>query len=149
MGSWIFQGNPAEFRINDAIRELDRITWLAKVNLDKMRPGDTVFIWKSIHNNEPAGIVAKAIMETTWMPISSPPDVFSYWVDSKKKNTKAKRVWLDIKEKQSEGHTMITRDMCLEDDILKEMLVIRQPNGTNYLLSDNEAEILESIWAET
>ena len=44
---------------------------------------------------------------------------------------------------------MITRDMCLEDDILKEMLVIRQPNGTNYLLSDNEAEILESIWAET
>jgi hypothetical protein len=38
--------------------------------------------------------------------------------------------------------------MCLEDDILKEMLVIRQPNGTNYLLSDNEAEILELIWAE-
>jgi len=79
----------------------------------------------------------------------SPSEVFCYWIDPEVKNIREDRVWLKIIERESEVHTMITRDRCLRDDILKEMLVIRQPTGTNYPLSDNEAEILELIWAGT
>ena len=149
MSSWIFQGRPATFRVDDAIRDLDRITWAVRKYHARMRPGDTVFIWKSKYKNEPAGIVAKTIMDGSWRPMFSPPEVFCYWIDPEVKNIREDRVWLKIIERESEVHTMITRDRCLRDDILKEMLVIRQPTGTNYLLSDNEAEILELIWAGT
>ena len=40
MTSWIFQGNPGTFRINDAVKNLEKTTWLVKVNQRKMRPGD-------------------------------------------------------------------------------------------------------------
>ena len=43
---------------------------------------------------------------------------------------------------------MIERDEFLESDILSDSLIIRQPTGTNYALSDIETEIIDDMWDE-
>ena len=88
MSSWIFQGNPATFRINDAVRELEKTTWLVKVHHGKMRPGDTVFLWRSQHNGNPAGVIAKTVMEGVVTPMFSPSEVVPYWADPTMENTR-------------------------------------------------------------
>ena len=146
MPSWIFQGNPADFRIDDAVRELEKTTWLVKINHRKMRIGDTVFLWRSAHNGNPAGVVAKSVMKSVIIPMFSPPEVVAYWTDPTVENTREDRVWLEILEYCTDEEPMIQRNEILEDNILCEMLVIRQPNGTNFELSDAQAEVLEELW---
>ncbi len=62
-------------------------------------------------------------------------------------NTRQYRVWLKILEYCSDEKPMIERKDAQEDGVLREMLVIRQPNGTNFELSDTQAEVLESLWS--
>jgi hypothetical protein len=146
MSTWIFQGNPATFRINDAVKELEWTTWLVKVHHGKMRPRDTVYLWRSAHDGEPAGVIAKTEMQGTVIPMFSPHEIVAYWVDPEIKNSREDRVRLNILERCSETREMITREAILDDEILKTMLVIRQPHGTNFLLSDEHVERLEELW---
>ena len=147
MPSWIFQGNPATFRIDDAVRELEKTTWLVKKNHRKMRLGDTVFLWRSEHDGNPAGVIAKTVMVYTVTPMFSPPAVVAYWTDPTMENTRVDRVELKILEYSTDEKPMIERKDILENDVLCEMLVIRQPNGTNFELSEIQAEVLESLWS--
>ena len=147
MTSWIFQGNPGTFRINDAVKNLEKTTWLVKVNQRKMRPGDIVYLWRSEHQNNPAGIIAKSKMVGVVTPMFSPPEVVQYWVDPNADNTREDRVWLEILEFCENDESMIERSEFLSSEILSSSLIIRQPNGTNYILSDLEAEIIDDIWA--
>ena len=148
MPSWIFQGNPANFRIDDAVRELEKTTWLVKKNHRKMRLGDTVFLWRSEHDGNPAGVIAKTVMVYTVTPMFSPPSVVAYWTDPTMENTRVDRVELKILEYSTDEKPMIERKDLLEDDVLRELLVIRQPNGTNFELSEIQAEVLESLWSK-
>ena len=92
MPSWIFQGNPATFRIDDAVRELEKTTWLVKKNGRKMRLGDTVFLWRSEHDGNPAGVIAKSVMVYTVTPMFSPPAVVAYWTDPTMENTRVCKI---------------------------------------------------------
>ena len=148
MPSWIFQGNPADFRIDDAVRELEKMTWLVKKNHRKMRLGDTVFLWRSEHDGNPAGVIAKSVMVYKVTPMFSPPAVVAYWTDPTMENTRVDRVELKILEYSTDEKPMIERKDLLEDDVLRELLVIRQPNGTNFELSETQAEVLESLWSK-
>jgi hypothetical protein len=148
MPSWVFQGNPATFRIDDAVRELEKTTWLVKVNHRKMRMGDVVFLWRSEHNGNPAGVIAKSVMASVVTPMFSPPEVVAYWTDPSMDNTRQDRVELEILNYCTDEKSMIERNDVLGDDVLCEMLVIRQPNGTNFELSDTQAEVLESLWSK-
>jgi hypothetical protein len=148
MPSWIFQGKPATFRIDDAVRELEKVTWSVKKNHKKMRLGDTVFLWRSEHDGNPAGVIAKSVMVYTVTPMFSPPSVVAYWTDPTMENTRVDRVELKILEYSTDEKPMIERKDLLEDDVLRELLVIRQPNGTNFELSEIQAEVLESLWSK-
>ena len=77
----------------------------------------------------------------------SPPEVVQYWVDPNADNTREDRVWLEILEFCENDESMIERSEFLSSEILSSSLIIRQPNGTNYILSDLEAEIIDDIWA--
>tara|TARA_B100000809_G_C15077610_1_gene508454 strand:+ start:1078 stop:1554 length:477 start_codon:yes stop_codon:yes gene_type:complete len=148
MRSWVFQGRPSTFRIDDAVRELEKLTWLVKKNAGKMRDGDVVFLWRSEHNGNPAGVIAKAVLEGTIIPMFSPPEVVAYWTDPNMDNSREERVWLRILEYHTDESSMIQRNEALDDEILSKMLVIRQPTGTNYELTDMQAEVLGELWAE-
>jgi Protein of unknown function DUF55. len=124
MPSWVFQGNPATFRIDDAVRELEKTTWLVKVNHRKMRMGDVVFLWRSEHNGNPAGVIAKSVMTSVVTPMFSPPEVVAYWTDPFMDNTRQDRVELEILNYCTDEKPMIERNDVLGDDVLCEMLVI-------------------------
>ena len=145
MTSWIFQGNPATYRIDDAVRNLKSTTWLVNKNHRKMAPGDTVYLWRSEHQGKPAGIVAKTKMTSIVTPLFSPPEVREFWVDPNADNTRDDRVWLEILE-FCEDENIIERGIFLKSELLSSMQIIRQPNGTNYELTDVEAEIIEDMW---
>jgi hypothetical protein len=148
MPSWIFQGKPATFRIDDAVRELEKVTWSVKKNHKKMRLGDTVFLWRSEHDGNPAGVIAKSVIVYTPTPMFSPPEVFAYWTDPTMDNVREDRAELRILEYSTDEKPMIERKDLLEDDVLRELLVIRQPNGTNFELSETQGEVLESLWSK-
>ena len=92
-----------------------------------MRDGDVVFLWRSEHNGNPAGVIAKAVLEGTIIPMFSPPEVMAYWTDPHMDNSREERVWLRILEYHTDESSMIQRNEALDDDILSKMLVIRQP----------------------
>ena len=110
--------------------------------------GDVVFLWRSEHNGNPAGVIAKSVMTSVVTPMFSPPEVVAYWTDPSMDNTRQDRVELEILNYCTDEKSMIERNDVLGDDVLCEMLVIRQPNGTNFELSDTQSEVLESLWSK-
>ena len=110
--------------------------------------GDVVFLWRSEHNGNPAGVIAKSVMTSVVTPMFSPPEVVAYWTDPSMDNTRQDRVELEILNYCTDEKPMIERNDVLGDDVLCEMLVIRQPNGTNFELSDTQAEVLEALWTK-
>ena len=62
MTSWIFQGNPKKFRIDEYLRNRQLITWeIRQMHFkDKISTGDEVFIWRADGDKTGSGgIVAK------------------------------------------------------------------------------------------
>ena len=52
--SWIFQANPKLYDIKNAIRGMTDILWSVKAHRDKIKRGDTVYLWQS---GSEAGII--------------------------------------------------------------------------------------------
>ena len=54
---WIFQGDPDQYDIIDAIRTLPQLTWYVSRYQDRITEGDRVLLWKS---GDEAGIYGSA-----------------------------------------------------------------------------------------
>ncbi|MBD2457288.1 EVE domain-containing protein [Nostoc sp. FACHB-87] len=131
MTYWLFQGNPKYYRIIDSIRDFEQMPWLATRYAKEMAAGDGVLIWKS---GEQSGIYA--IAEITEPPkiIASPPDI-GYWIDTSRVGIKpCARIRFTSKLLEKP----LLRENLKQDLVLKNLIVIRQPNATNYKITQQE-----------
>jgi predicted RNA-binding protein with PUA-like domain len=65
VATWIFQGNPDIFDIDEYVKQsTGEIRWLVRRYEAEIRPGDDVFLWRSKgkQSTEVSGIIAKAIV---------------------------------------------------------------------------------------
>jgi hypothetical protein len=139
---WIFQGNPERYDILNALSDPEignSIHWLVNQNKYKIKKGHIALIWMS---GKEAGIYAIG-------RIDSDPALYSEYLPETK-------YWIgddEIKEKLRVKITIIRR--LINNPIKKEFLksltslsnlsILRQFQGTNFVVTDKEWMILSSF----
>jgi predicted RNA-binding protein with PUA-like domain len=136
MAYWIFQANPDRYRLIDALRatsEGDEKLWQVNQHKTEIHIGDSAAIWQS---GRAAGIYA--IAEVTSEPEMLPADGDPYWVDERERVTPHLRVRLRIRRLLLERP--LPRGYLREDPKLRELSILRQAQGTNFLVTEEEWE---------
>ncbi|CEJ73174.1 GTPase subunit of restriction endonuclease [[Clostridium] sordellii] len=134
--TWIFQGNPIyeqKFDFNKDLIKDKNVSWSIKkkYHVDRIKLNDEVYIWRSDGNEKgTGGIVAYGVISSKPYEVNN-----NYLVDVK----------IDEVRLTEYNHMMKRIDMK-DDVILSELLIIKQPNGTNYKLQDHEARYIKEIW---
>ncbi len=149
MSSWIFQCNPNEFDIDGYLAlGPSEITWLVTRYGREIQPGDVVYIWRSSGGSKSkAGIVARAIVLTEPVNMSDDPAAAPFWKSDAPVGMST-RVRLRV-DGVANSREFIKRDWLIDDPACSELLIIRQPAGTNFPLEPQEAERLRNLWTKT
>lgn len=150
MTTWIFQANPDTFDIDGYLKANDLIYWTVRQEflVAKMQIGDLVFLWRAAGKGKAdSGVIASA-------QILQPPDArledisaSQFWRKNPKSSSEI-RVEMQI-QRRANGKEIIKKSWCLEDPILKNLLILRMANQTNYLLTEPESSRLLALWANT
>jgi predicted RNA-binding protein with PUA-like domain len=131
MSYWLFQGNPKYYRIIDAIRDLEQISWLVTRYAKDIAVGDGVLVWVC---GEKAGIYAIAEVIETAQILTELPNS-GYWIDPSKAEDK---LHATIRCTRRLLGQPLRRSELMYDRILKNLLVIRAPNSTNFKVTPEE-----------
>lgn len=137
---WIFQGNPSMFDIESDLQDHvgSTISWSAKQSSDRMAIGDIVYFWVA-----GSGASLAAIGHIVREP-------YERAADDPEREFGARGVDVRIDyyfAGSEESHPRLTRQMFLEDSILAESKIIKQPQATNFLLNSAEAFALQKLLA--
>lgn len=146
MKTWIFQGNPNRFKVDDYLKENQDIVWSIRQEhyVKNVQVGDTVYIWRSEAGKQGyGGIVARATV--TGLPESRKDVTSEYWVTPSDANEVLPRVSLHVKELALEGNHL-SREFLKKNPTLSNLLILKVSNNTNYLLSNAQAEELLQQW---
>jgi 5-methylcytosine-specific restriction enzyme A len=148
INTWIFQGNPNVFDIDNYVQDNKFIWWSIRQEhfADEFNINDTVFLWKSDGGKKgTGGILAKC--KVVSLPVNRTDDSSSeeYWHTDDWSNSYL-AIKLEVQEaKLSEG--FISRVSLLEHPILKDLLIHRLRQQTNYLLSHEHGTELDKMWS--
>ncbi|WNQ12064.1 EVE domain-containing protein [Paenibacillus aurantius] len=146
INTWIFQGNPSRFKVDDYLRENQDIVWSIRQEhyVKDVQVGDTVYIWRSEAGKKGnGGIVARATV--TGLPVSRKDVTSEYWVTPSDANEVLPRVPMHVQELALEGDHL-SREFLKSNPVLSNLLILKMSNNTNYLLSAIQAEELLKQW---
>ncbi len=105
-------------------------------------------MWRSAGGpKNKAGIVARATVLTEPSNISDDPAAVPFWKHDAPTGTN-NRVKLRV-DGIAKSREFIKREWLVDDPACSNMLIIRQPAGTNFPLEQREAERLRDLWAKT
>lgn len=138
MAYWLFQGNPKYYRILDAIRDFEQMPWLVTRYVKEMAAEDGVSIWQA---GDKAGIYATAEIVDSPKFIQTQPDI-NYWLDKSRLGSKPQAI---VRFTKKLLETPLLRETLKEDALLKTLIVIRQPNATNYKVTPQEWQQLHEM----
>ncbi len=141
MAYWLFQGNPKYYRVLDAIKELEAIPWLVTRYAKDIAAGDGVIIWLS---GSRGGIYATAEVIEPAQFLTEIPDK-KYWVDSTRALGKQQAI---IRFTNKFVESPLLKNQLQEDSVLKNLLVLRAPNSTNFKVSSEEWEQVQKLIQE-
>ena len=138
MAYWLFQANPKYYRITDALRDLQTMPWQVTRYGKEMAVGDGVLVW--ISGNE-AGIYALAEITNTPQTFSELPDI-KYYIDGSRAKGKS---FAQIGFLRKLLGQPLRKKELKEDRILKNLLVIRAPNSTNFKVTPEQWERVHQL----
>jgi len=141
MAYWLFQGNPKYYRVLEAIKELEAIPWLVTRYANNIAPGDGVIIWLS---GSQGGIYATAEVIEPAQFLTEIPDK-KYWVDSTRALGKQQAI---IRFTNKFLESPLLKNQLQEDSVLKNLLVLRAPNSTNFKVGSEEWEQVQKLIQE-
>ena len=129
MSYWLFQGNPKYYRIVDAIKDFEQMPWLVTRYAKDMAIGDGGLLWIA---GDRAGIYAIAEIVETPRMWESRPDI-GYWIETSKLTPTSLHSKIRFTSKLVDKPLL--RSDLLNDEVLKNLTVIRAPNSTNFKIS--------------
>lgn len=147
MTTWIFQGNPKRFKVDEYLSGNDEIVWTIRQKhyVDDIQVGDTVYIWRSEAGKKGyGGIVARTTVTST--PVSGKDVTSQYRVIPNKANEILPRVPLNVEELALDNH--LNRDLMKKNKILSNLLILKMSNSTNYKVTESQAEELLQQWTK-
>lgn len=137
--TWIFQGDPTTYDVRAAVRKLSRITWRLNQHKDDVETGHHVYLWES---GSEAGIVAVAEISAKLPPGPMREEELPFLKQKDKLETETDRVELRI---TGIVERTLTRTEIASHSELANLLILRQPRGTNFSVERTEAEALEKL----
>jgi 5-methylcytosine-specific restriction protein B len=137
---WIFQYNPNQYNLRDALKNVDVFTWRVTAYKTQIHAEDVVYLWESGND---AGIVAigKVLTDPGDFPEFEREKMFYLNED---KETKAKQSTVRISIEQVLKNR-ITRLDLLSHPVLKSLLILKQPHSTNFAVTEDEAMALVEL----
>lgn len=137
MNSWIFQGNPKYFDVDETLKNNDVVDWSIRQEyyLKDIKIGDEVFIWRADGGNSGSGgIVAIGKI------ISEPKQKI---IDGEER----KFVKVEIEEvRLTPQEGMLRRLDLKEDNNINHIRILTAHTGTNFKLEKKEADYLRELW---
>jgi len=134
MNYWLFQGNPKYYRIQEAIAAFETMPWLVTRYAKEMQVGDGVLVWIA---GPDAGIYAIAEIIEPPQLLENIPDA-EYWTIPVSAKKDKPRVQLRFLRKLL-GQPLRKHELK-QDPILKDLLVIKAPNSTNFKVTPEQWE---------
>ncbi|MFM8293847.1 MAG: EVE domain-containing protein [Microcystaceae cyanobacterium] len=139
MAYWLFQGNPKYYRLLDAIQAMDTMPWLVTRYAGEMQTGDGVLVWMA---GADAGIYGIAEIQEPPKILSELPDR-DYWLSPGNARLEKPRVQLHFLRKLL-GQPLRRQDLK-QDPILKDLLVLKAPNSTNFRVTPEQWQRVHSL----
>lgn len=137
--AWIFQSNPKIYDAQGAVAQLPELGWLVNRHIKEIKPGHTVFLWVS---GEDAGIIAQATILTEPGPMVVGEDEAPFYRNHEKFGDNVLRVKLRVDRVLQRR---VTRKELQLHPALKELSILRGPLGTNFAVTDEEADALVEL----
>ena len=146
--SWIFQGNPKYFDIDDYLSRYPAlIYWRTPKHEREIRLGDQAYIWRA---GSRAGVVA--VGQIIELPVERSQVRFEealsdhLWHE-KRPDPSEKVVGIEIDEiRLTEEEEMLSRGRILADPVLSENAIIKAPQGTVFRLTPDQDTSLLAFW---
>ena len=136
---WIFQGNPKYYDVIGAVKNLDIISWDVKQYRNQIKKDDRAYIWVS---GPGGGIVASGV-------VLCDPEVREYSkpdsYDLSGSFTTGVHNEVDIKLTNKIIDSIIKKEVFLADERLKKVSIINFANATNFKLTPEQADVIDSI----
>ncbi|AZU64999.1 hypothetical protein CHR53_15540 [Neobacillus mesonae] len=145
--TWIFQGNPTIFDIDKYVANNIYIWWSLRQEhfANTIAINDEVFLWRSDGGNRgTGGILAKARVVGLPKDRTDDENAKEYWHSDDWENSYLV-VKLEVLEVRIE-EGFISRLSLLEHSVLKDLLILRLRQQTNYLISPDHANELQELW---
>ena len=145
--TWIFQADPDQCRIDDFLATSpETCLWRVSSGRSTIKIGDKVYLWRSISGSDRAraGIVAQAEIVG---PVAKQRDVAAskpFWIN----RTNAEEIINRVPIRITSADQQIIYDDMKNDPVLSNMQIIRAGIGTNFLLKNEYASRLASLWSK-
>ena len=136
---WIFQGNPKYYDVVKAVKDLDTITWAVNQYPKQIKKGDKAYIWLS---GSGGGIVA--VGSILCDPKTVEPDKDDPYILSEDLNNKP-YLAVEIKIQRKLTESIVERATLKNDERTKKMEIITYPGATNFCVTKDQDEVIESI----
>ena len=136
---WIFQASPAYYNLPLALKELRSMSWEVKQHAGEIKSGHRVFLWES---GSQAGLVALATIKSDPASMPMPSSEAPYATDAARFASPELRVQLHVDEVLP---TRLLRRDLLNLPGLRELSILRGPQGTNFRVQQEEADVLLSL----
>lgn len=149
MNTWIFQVNPKFFDIDPYLRNNKKIIWEIRQRYlaDDILIGDKVYIWRANGSVPDSGGVV-GVGRIISLPEDIEEDAPEYWIHESPKSPLL-RVRIEMDEVRLTPEAgMLKRSFLKKDPVLKDMLILRFYQKTNYLLEDLGAKRLSQLWID-
>lgn len=135
---WLFQANPKYYRVLDAIADFEQMPWLVTRYARDIKVGDGVLIWVA---GKQAGIYATAEIIAPAEKLDDIPDR-NYWIDKSRLGIKPQAM-IHFTAKFPEKPLL--REQLKQDPVLKDLLVIRAPNSTNFKVTPHQWQRVHQV----
>lgn len=132
MTYWLFQGNPKYYRVREAIKDFEQMPWLVTRYAKQIVVGDGVLVWIA---GQDAGLYAIAEIAEPPQILDHKPDS-AYWLDSSRASSDQPLAKIRFTHKLL-NQPLLRRDLK-QDPVLKDLLVIRTPNSTNFRVTPEQ-----------
>lgn len=145
--TWVFQGNPSRYDIDDYLARYEFIYWSAPRLAREMQLGDRCVLWRS---GAEAGAVAVGRVAELPKPrekVEQPEFLGDdLWREAPDEASGTKVGILVDEHRLDEEAGFIPRHVFLNSEILRNSTIIRIPNGTVFRLNAEESEEFFRIW---
>lgn len=146
--TWIFQGNPAKFDIDDYLaRYPELIYWFTPKLATRISVGDRAYIWRS---GSDAGAIAVGTVVEAPCPgrmVKHPEALGADLWQSGEPDPDAVRTGIRLDEiRLSTAEGMVSRATAKADPVFGSASIITMPNATVFSLSTEQASALGRLW---